>query len=142
MVFSKVKNIVKDEMISLGFSWWSDSFNFENVPSTLIDKSFHIDLDGEVRQEEKDPRGSVFALPYKISFVIKGFRDVDQGHSLALDSGEKIIKHFLSSQNELKEKGIININLDQGLVLSAKNPSNDNLILGELTLLLRVMLCY
>lgn len=142
MIFSKVKEILKEEMEGLGFLWWSDPFNFENVPATLIDKSFHLEISGEIEQAEKNLKGAVFALPYKVSYVVKGFRDVDQGHTEALNLGEQIIKHFLKGQLKLKNKGIVNINLSQGLVLSAKAASNDNLVLGELILLPTVMLCY
>ena len=129
MSVTSVRPFYKNRLEILGFTQWSDGFNFENIPSTILDKAFHIQVNSTAGGVIS-PHVQNINMPVTIRVFRKGFRDVSAGIDSALADVESIICDILAPSVRLGS-AIKNVVLDDFSV----NPladSNDNAIMLEL----------
>jgi len=129
MSISNVRSFYRTQLETLGFDEWTDGFNFENIPSTILDKSFHIDVEpstgGVINQHAQN-----VDMPVIIRVFRKGFRDPSNGIDLALLDVETIICAILAPSVRLSSD-IKNVVLE-GFSVNPLADSNDNAIMVEI----------
>lgn len=116
-------------MKALGFHEWTDAFNIENIPSTKIDRAYHLEtISGSgVKQNQQDVE---LTTEVSVRFFRKGFRTPADAIDQSLTHLDQVIKDILSPQVRLTQVGIKNITLS-GFSLSPLDESNDNTILAS-----------
>jgi hypothetical protein len=117
-------------METLGYEEWRDGFNFENIPSTLLDKSFHIES-GDVVPTTSNHQLHEFSSPIVIRVYLKGFLDPVEAIDNAYDTADDILAEILLPSNRLgtNVKDIVPTNIS----VKPLNDQNDNSVLLELS---------
>ena len=91
MIFDAVRPFFRTRLKALGFKEHFDAFDTDNVPSTLLDKSFFMSSGG-VQGSESDHQVHNFSYPMKVVVFKKGFGKPVQ----ARDDAETIVDTILS----------------------------------------------
>lgn len=129
MSISNVRPFYKNRLEILGFTHWADGFNFENIPSTILDNAFHIEVNpsdaGVINQHAQ-----FIDMPVTVRVFRKGFVDVSAGIDSALLDVENIICDILLPSIRLGSD-IKNVVFD-GFSVNPLADSNDNAIMLEL----------
>ncbi len=99
MGLSDVRAYFRTSMESLGYNEWRDGFNAENIPSTLLDNSFHI-VSGDITPTVNH-QGHEFDCPITIRIFKKGFLDPVSAIDESYIDVETIYAEILSPANRL-----------------------------------------
>ena len=106
---------------------WKDAFSDDNIPSTIIDRSYHLLL-GESSNIKQNQDLIEVLQPVSVKLYIKGFRDTSEGRDRAVQYQEAAIKEALETDRRgAAYTGIKNV-LYQGGGLTELSTDNDNLI--------------
>lgn len=128
MSLANVYPYFRARLNTLGFKEWQDGFNRENIPSTVIDGSYHIltpsASGGTINQNHQNVEVSL-----TVQLVFKGYRYPSDAKEKSLVECEKIIKDICSIQNRTSQ--LLNV-VFNGFSMSALNASDDNQVLLEL----------
>lgn len=109
-------------MESLGYSEWRDGFNSENIPSSLLDNSFHI-VSGDV-SPTVNHQGHEFECPITIRIFKKGFLDPVSAIDDSYVDVETIYAEILSPSNRLGSS--VHDIVPTGISVSPLTLQNDN----------------
>ncbi len=137
MSISSVRSFYSDRLESLGFDEWADGFSFENIPSSIVDKSFHVTVEsstgGVINQHVQN-----IEMPVTVRVFRQGFRDPSNGIDEAILDVETIICDILSPSVRLSSD-IKNVVFD-GFSVEPLSGSNDNAIMLELNFTNKIIL--
>lgn len=130
MSLTKTRQYFRDRLIELKLKEWVDAFNFENIPSNILDKSFHIE-NGQITGIKRNHTDQELNFPVTIRIFLKGYKTPVNAIDKSIELTENLIKNACNPVNALTQGGIKNIIFE-----SASNrvldPSNDNLVVCEL----------
>ena len=75
MSLSGARSYLRSRANSIGLKEWSGGFNFENIPSTLINRSYHIQsgTGSGVKLNQNDQE---ITFSQTVRIFIKGYKDV------------------------------------------------------------------
>lgn len=90
----------RDRMKALGFKEHEDGFNFENIPSTTLDNSFHIES-GEIGGGPASQRVHTFTYLINLRFFRRGFRKPGEAIDKSDATIQTILSDILSPANRL-----------------------------------------
>jgi hypothetical protein len=130
MSFVDTKNLVVERMTLLGFKEWRDGFNSENIPSTLLDGSFHFEY-GPISSGPANQRAHQFTMSFTIRVFFKGYRDPYQGIDESLVDADEILAELLSPQIRLSQPCIKDIRPVSIQPIPLQN-TNDNALILEM----------
>ena len=137
MSLEKIRPFFRERLSDLGFLEHEDVFNRENIPKTIIDKSFHILIDsisgGSINHTHQDITAGV-----TISLYFKGFRDVGQTLDASILDVERIIKQVCNVKARTSE--LLNVVFNSA-DFSAINIENDNSIIAEMSFDAQIVMC-
>lgn len=139
MSVSLVKPYVVGKMNTLGFTQWTDAFGEDNLPSTLLDKSYHfriVSLDGvAVNQETME-----FNLLFEVKIFFKGFHDTGDSLDQSLVDCQSVIADLqnIADQATAQIKGMY---FDSMTLEPFDEAVNDNIIVATLRFNARVFNC-
>lgn len=114
----------RDRLTSLGLAEWTDAFNSENIPRTLLDDTFHIEI-GTVSRKFEHHDNIEINVPLTIRTFGRSFVDTGEGRDNAISLADTIIDEFVKAENRLNDTDIKTIQFDN-MNLNALNESNDN----------------
>lgn len=125
MSLSLIKPYLRARCLAVGLAEHPEPFNQENLPSTIIDKSFQISLTSangvKLNQNDQEMSSTVGLI-----FYLKGFRDPDLALDKAIEKSEALIREVEKPVNRLgvclKNVSLSDINYE-ALALS-----NDNVV--------------
>ena len=136
MSLSNVRSYLKTRMDGLGFEEWRDGFAVNNIPETVIDKSYHILVEsisgGAINHTHQDTESEV-----SVRIFFKGYRDVTEAIDTAIISIETIVKDVCKAANRTSE--VLNV-VFEGVNLSPQSDTNDNSVFVEMNFSVRVIL--
>lgn len=125
MSLTLVRGYFKTRLEGLGYSEWRDGFSVENVPETVLDKTFHVLLEsvtgGSINHTHQD---TVSAVIVRVFF--RGYRDVTEAIDESISGLEGIVKDVCKVENRTSK--ILNVVFD-GADFEPLNISNDNSVL-------------
>lgn len=129
--------------VDTDFKEWSDGFNDENIPDTIINKSWHLDFQ-PTQPISLNQNCFKVDYPIKLKFFLLAGRDVPSGIDSANSLGESIYKECLKHSNRLGITGandarIININ-PGSMTIQAVNNDNDNTIRVEIDFICQIIM--
>lgn len=139
MTFSAVLPYFRARITAQGFTEWTEPFDAENIPSTLIDKAFHIDpptFSGVVR----DMNTQEFDATVAVSLFFKGFREP----ALALD--ESLVKAesaIVSCLNPVNFEGteLTGVFVNSVEFAAFDDELNDNIVVALMTFNVKAYVC-
>ena len=128
MSLTNLRPYLRSVMNSLGYSEWTDGFNWENIPSTIIDGTYHLEV-----QENSSAKQNQYDIEIEIPVVIrlftKGFRDPASGIDDMISKIEGIIKEACKPTASL---GSLVSCKFRTMAVEPFIVSNDNLIMGRI----------
>jgi hypothetical protein len=128
MSLSVVRPFFRSVLNSQGYTEWTDGFNSENIPSTILDKSYHIETFNftGLRLNQLDQE---IETDVTVSLFFKGYRDSSNAIDVSIQKVEDFIKEVLKPSSRVGQfaNGIKNITL-QGFSLEPKDATNDSLV--------------
>lgn len=130
MSLSTVRGYFRTKMDALVYQEWTDGFNFDNIPSTLLNKAYHIQsgtITG-LRNNQNDQETSQIVT---IRSFYKGFRDPASAIDTAVSETELIIKAMCAPTSRLATTGLTNV-IFQDATLEPNSLSNDNIVKATL----------
>jgi hypothetical protein len=100
MSLTLVRPYFKARCLAVGLTEHTDVFNFQNVPSSIVDYSFHVEFFSAngVKLNQHDQE---ITIPCNVSFYVKGYRNPAEGMDKAIAKCEALIKEVLAPANRL-----------------------------------------
>lgn len=136
MSLTLVRPYFRTRLDSLGYSEWTDGFDFENVPETILDRSYHLEI-GSMSLIGTNQTLVDIAYPILVRVYLKGFRDPATAIDDAVEAGEGIICDVTKVTNA-NGQGIKDVQFASFDVLPKDVASNDNIVLLELSFNARI----
>lgn len=137
---SLVRPYFRARMNALGYSEWTDAFNFQNIPSNIINGAYHIESI-DVENEALDHGDLVTTTPVTVRLFLKGFRYPAEAIDKALLKLEDIYKEILSPANRLNGTGGLRNVLFTSSQLVPFDISNDNGVIVVMRFRAQVNVC-
>lgn len=132
MSITAARSYLRSRAKTIGLKEWSDGFNFDNIPSTVINGTFHISS-GAGSGVKLNQHDQEITFNQTVRIFIKGYRDVSSAIDYAVKVTEDLIKESVSPKNRLTQSGgIKNIVLDS-FNFEEGDQSNDNLVVASIT---------
>lgn len=139
MSISVVKPFISAQVNSLGFEEWEDAFGENNIPSTIIDRSYHQAvvsvLGSGINQETVE-----YTVVHSTKLFFKAFNQTDVSVDNAIGEAEEVLKKFLSVP-DYTSAGLKGVFLDSIDIAPFDNEENDNIIVVTITLNIKVFTC-
>jgi hypothetical protein len=130
MAISDVRQYFRDRMSALNYSEWRDGFNIENVPSSILEGTYHIES-GEIASTASNHQIHTFECPIILRIFIKGFNDPIQAIDDAFDTSEDVLAEILLPSNRLDEA--IKDVVPDSINVEPLSTSNDNSMILVMT---------
>ncbi len=126
MSMSAPVSYFRSVMNNLGFKEWPDAFADDNIPATLIDRQYHLQLSDAANLKQNQDIID-FSCPIAVKFFIKGFRTTAEGRDKATAYFDNVLKaSLLASTRCTQTNGIKNVIFDGGNIATIGD--NDNLV--------------
>lgn len=120
----------RTRMDGLGYSEHEDAFNAENIPATILNNSYHLEV-GPVVGGAIPHRTQEAEMPIVLRAFYKGYRSMNDARDDAITESETILCDILASSVRLGVT-VKNIIFDSYQLLPL-NESNDNSIILEMS---------
>lgn len=137
MSWSLVRPYFKTHLEARSHQEWPDGFNTENIPSSLLDKSYHVDINPIVgnSQNQSDQEST---LTVTVKTFYKGYRYPQEAKDVAISEAEEIMKLCVKPSNRTLTTGLLNVVFDD-LDIDAIGESNDNAVVATASYSVRVL---
>lgn len=106
---------------------WTDAFSEENIPSSSLNKAYHINYGDFSLEPEPENGAFVYDGLVTINFYFKGYDDLQAAIDTAWRKAETIIKECCKHSQRLVQSNIKNI-LAQAVGVSPMGTTNDDII--------------
>jgi len=129
MSVSSIRQYFKDSFARVDSSRieWRDAFNTENVPETILEKSYHIAF-GSTSAVTLADSSLDLTIPVDVTFWVRGYLDSTEAIDTAMDLAESLSLDAITVDNSMYYNGFIKrvalINID----LAPIDASNDNIV--------------
>lgn len=111
---------------------WKDGFNFENIPTSIINKSFHI-TQGVATGVKLNQNDQEMIFPVTVEIFTKGYKDVASAIDSSIELSEDLIIECLTPTTRLTQStGIKNI-IFESVSYEPLSNSNDNSVIAKVT---------
>lgn len=139
MSISLIKPYFTQQLNALGLTEWTDAFGDDNLPSTVVDRSYHqrvVTVNGtSVNQETLE-----YLINHELKIYFKSFNDTDLGIDNALIESESVIVKCCNLP-DYSTAGLKGVFLDSMDVSPFDNEVNDNLMVATIQFSVRVFKC-
>lgn len=131
MTLGGLRAFYSAKLTALNLREWTDGFSRANIPSNILDNSFHIEI-GQISSGPANNLIHEFKAPVIIRVFFKGYRNPAEAMDNALATGNSILNALLKSSvrfggtDNLKDIRPVSVN---PIPLS---DSNDNSLILEL----------
>ena len=137
MSWTNIRSYFNDRCEEQGLSEWEDAFNTDDIPSTVIDGSFHVqfkDFDGD-GQNHRDQETTVNV---EVQFFLKGFAKPRDAVDAVIIKAEAIVKSSIIETNRLTQdfKNVI----FRSMSIEPFSDSNDNIARARMQFSIRSIL--
>lgn len=138
MSLTAVRTYFRARMNERTYVEHTDGFNINNIPSTLLHKSYNL-LSGPVRPIKQNQEVIEVNSEITVRFFLKGYRKPAEAIDLAIAEEEAIIKSSLNIVNKTlgSLKNVVLISSDR----TQLDETNDNSVVVNMIFSTMVMLC-
>lgn len=137
--FTAIRPYFRSNLVALGYTEWKDAFNTENIPSTKLEKIFHIETPDGSRRDVYDQNSQDIEMGVTVRVMRKGFREPALAVDTAIADLDAILTRCLASSRRFGAE-IKNITY-QSHTIAALNETNDNAVLLEINFNCFIILC-
>lgn len=130
MSLTHVRPYFRERALSLGWAEWKEPFNVNNIPATIIDNAFNVEM-GRLSGLKQNQEDIETELPVIVRYFRKGYRDPQGALDLSIAAVDSYIREALRHNLRLVGVGLKNVRL-VGTNWVRFNESNDNLIMAEM----------
>lgn len=123
-MIADVKAYARTRLRALGYTEWSDGFNFVNIPRTKLDTAFHLDL-GDAIGVSNNQDNQVIDVALTVRLFRAAARDPKSLIDVGVAAADVVICDFLSAANRLTQTGVQNVAFD-AVVVEPLDETNDN----------------
>lgn len=116
-----------------GWSEWTDGFNVDNIPSSVLDKRYHIGVPS-VPPSLIEQRDVTASATIDVVVFFKGYRNPASCIDTAVSQTQAFMKSCLKASNRCT---FINVKLN-GLDFEALNADNDNHVKATVSFLVEL----
>jgi hypothetical protein len=108
VTLSGVREFFADQMTVLKMREWTSPFTIDNIPSTIFDKAYHLDLGRMAIASVPNGQGKAFTFDNTVTlkFLRKGFDDASKAVDAGLDQAQNIIGAIVVGSRGLDQKGL------------------------------------
>jgi hypothetical protein len=132
MSITGARSYLRARAKAVGLKEWPDGFNFQNIPSTIVNGSFHV-LSEAGTGTKLNQNDQEIAFVHILRVLFKGYRDPGAAIDSAIKITEDLIKETVAPKNRLTQSdGIKNIALE-GFRFDELEQSNDNIVVASIT---------
>ncbi len=125
MSLTKVVPYFRTVMTTLGHKEWKDALDDTNIPSTVLDRSFHI-MVGDSTPIKQNQDLIEINQAMSISLFVKGYRDTATGRDQALTYQEAIIRKALEdARRATTYDGVKNVKYAGGNISELSDTNNN-----------------
>jgi hypothetical protein len=127
MNFGDIRGYFRTKLDALNYREWEDGFNFENIPSTILDGSYHIEV-GSITGGPANQVHHTFLMPITVRIFFKGYRTPGEAIDAALNEANLILDEILKPSNRLQTNGLKDVR-PVSIQPVALQLSNDNAVI-------------
>lgn len=117
----------RSRLSTMGLVEWTDALNFANIPRTLLDTSFHLEIGAALNEAEHQDNIHI-GVPLVVRLFHSGYVDTGTARDVALDRSEQVIDDFISAPNRLNFPGIWNVKFES-MEFAPFEATDDNVFL-------------
>jgi hypothetical protein len=125
-----IRPYFRTKLNALGYNEWKDGFNFENIPSNRLDRSYHIATPSGSRRGAYSQASQEIEQDVEVRVFFKGHRDPAAMIDLAMEKYQDLLESVLGKDR--LGCSIKNIYLNTMQILPL-NQTNDNGVILEVT---------
>lgn len=137
MSLTLVRPYFRTRLNALGYEEWPDGFDYEQIPETVIDESYHLTV-GPISLVNTTHTVNEFSYPILLRVYLKGFRDPAAAIDDAVERGEAIICDVTKITNATQQ-GIKDV-VFGSFEPVPKASTNDNIVLMDFSFTAKVIL--
>lgn len=108
MKFGALVHFVSEKLVALKYKQWETPFSHDNIPSNIINKSFHITM-GAATGKPANQHVHSFSVPITLRLFFDGFKSPVSGMQTALDDMDAVLGAVLSPAVRLSGSGLADI---------------------------------
>lgn len=141
MSFKTIRPYFQERMSAVDneFKEWEDAFNIDNIPATILDKSWHLRFQPFSYNTGGAHTCLSFECPITLSVFVKGYRNPVEAVDMALIFADAILKECTKPVQRLNQPKIKNV-LPNNVSVRELNDSNDNAAVLEIQFICEVMI--
>lgn len=139
MSLTVIRPYFRARLNTLGFKEWKDPFGSEQIPATLIDRAYHIEM-GTISGIQRDNLDQATVASVSIRIYFKGFREPEKAMDAAILNTESIIQECMAVENWMPT-AIKGVSLDSVDFEALDNELNDNVVFALVRFAARVNIC-
>lgn len=132
MTIGGVRGFFRTQLNALKLKEWVDGFNIENIPSTVLNNSYHLDVGRITVGTPMGGNGFVYEFNYPVTLKVfsKGFKNPGLAIDAALDNAQDILADILQPgvRLALANQGLKDIR-PSGITTQPLQISNDNAVI-------------
>lgn len=138
-MIAEIKPYFRDIIDGLGYEEHRDFINFENIPGTIIDDSYHIEI-GTINPIAVDQLVYTLNAPVTIRLFKRGYNDTVQAQESLIQSTDTLLAGVLDPTIKLNAELF---NVVPGTINYVQlSFSNDNWIVAEVSFVATIKLCF
>jgi hypothetical protein len=136
-MFVDVREYFRTILNSLGFREWKTAFSYDNIPSSILNESYHLTVEPIVGGPANH-QCHEFDCPITLRVFLKGFRDESESVDAAMEVMQNILCAVLDSKVRLGSniKDVV-ANSVQPIPLSS---TNDNSVIIEFSMTAKIFI--
>ena len=139
MSLTVVRPFLRDRMEALGFDEHRDAFNTDNIASTIMDNTFHMET-GTISSEAANQIDHDFDYPIVLRVFKKGFRNTVEAYDAIDQTAQDILEDLLDPEVRL---GTAIKDIVPDTILSVElDSTNDNIIVLEMSFTFKLIQCF
>ena len=129
-MITAVRPYFRNILNGLTFSEWEDPFNFDNIPSTIIDKAYQM-TSGVIAGSTANQLTYRFDYPLTVSIIFKGYNNVIEAVAEAEAQADIILAETQKVANRLNTDGIKDV-IPLNISIIPLGVSNDNIVVLQM----------
>lgn len=131
MSLASVKTYARARMVALGYTEWSDGFNYHNIPAQRLGDVFHVEF-GTASGSAQHHDCQEIEVPFTVRLFEPTGKDPKTLIDRAVAATDAVLAEMLAATNRLTQSGIKNVRFDT-MTIEPLDDSNDNGVIAKIS---------
>ncbi len=140
MSITKILPYFRTRLNSLGFKEWTDALNFENIPDTILDGSYHLDF-GSTNTNQNNQVDIDLGQTITVRLFCKGYRNTSETRDKLIANAENVFCDIIDPRNATIGPAVKDVGFTS-MDIIALDDSNNNTMYAEMLFEARTFLQY